>query len=141
MLVPQPTNWSIKRLFVGSRGILFENRTTASPNLVVRSPRSDGGSGRPFRDGVSLTRGPASADSTYLTPPGVRCFGIWSLEFPWILDFGFWNFISLWLTHPIASQTRLRSIHYPPSPSSSLRRRLCRGPCVPFASAPARRGW
>src|SRR5438046_7267831 len=82
----------MSRLFVGSRGIFFENLTIFSPKTAVRSSRSNGwrslgavgDSSR--RTNASFVESSENAHLVYREP------GVWCLDLSWSLDLGYWCF-------------------------------------------------
>src|SRR6266480_3258935 len=82
----------MSRLFVGSRGILFENFTIFSPKTAVRCSRSNGW--RSFgaagdssrRTNASSVASAENAHAVYREP------GVWCLDFFWSLELGIWCF-------------------------------------------------
>src|SRR5438477_1982155 len=79
----------MSRLFVGSRGIFFENLTIFSPKTALRSSRSNewrslgavGDSSR--RTNASFVESAENAHPPYRRP------GVWCLKFFWILPLGY----------------------------------------------------
>src|SRR6185503_20422667 len=82
----------MSRLFVGSRGIFFENLTIFSPKIAVRSSRSNGCRSFGAADDSSRRTNASSVACAENAHAVYREPGVWCLDFFWSLELGIWCF-------------------------------------------------